>query len=347
MTISKRLIRWYLKTRRDLPWRKTKDPYTIWVSEVILQQTKVDQGLQYFHRFMKRFPDLPSLAMADPDEVMKIWQGLGYYTRARNLHDTARYINMNSGGMLPSTYAGLIKLKGIGPYTAAAVASIAFGEKVPVVDGNVIRVLSRVFGIRSSGTKTFFEKALEIMDTEEPGLFNQALMEFGALNCTPVTPSCPACILRKECFAYNYDAVRDLPVKKVKPEIKKRYFHYFIILDNDNMIIRKRDGSDIWKGLYDFPLIETGQPASLQKLRDTPGWKNIFGSPGPEVLKYSTIRKHILTHQVIFARFYFVGRYPARLLTGNYLKIHQKKLNDLPLPRLIDRFIKETNWLCI
>jgi A/G-specific adenine glycosylase len=346
MKISSLLINWYLENKRDLPWRTTKDPYTIWISEIILQQTRVEQGLQYFQRFMERFPDLPSLAGAEPDEVMKIWQGLGYYTRARNLHEAARCIVQKSGGRLPNTYAGLMKMKGIGPYTAAAIASIAFDEKVPVVDGNVIRVLSRLFGIYSADRKVFFNKAREIMEPERSGLFNQALMEFGALHCKPLKPHCSCCLFRKVCFALNHDAVQDLPVKKPKIKIRKRYFHYFIIREDEKLLIRKRDGTDIWKGLYDFPLIESEQPVSMTKLRDMPAWEDMFGSTGPAIIDHTAIRKHVLTHQVIFARFYLAGKLPHKLPSDHYfIKVQHDKLKDFPLPGLIDRFIRETDWM--
>jgi len=346
MNISPLLINWYLKNKRDLPWRNTKDPYTIWISEVILQQTRVEQGLQYFQRFMERFPDLQALARADTDEVMKIWQGLGYYTRARNLHEAAQYIDHKLGGKLPPTYSGLMKMKGVGPYTAAAIASFAYDEEVPVVDGNVIRVLARLFGINSSDKNIFLKKAQEVMEPGKPGLFNQALMEFGALQCAPVKPLCCYCLFQKECFAFIHGAVQDLPVKRVKPKIKKRYFHYFIIRDHEKLVIRKREGTDIWKGLYDFPLIETIHPVSLTKLKKMPGWKDIFGSTGPEIIDHSAICRHILTHQVIYARFYLVGEIPSRLHTKHhFMEVQHKRLGDLPLPRLIDRFIQETNWL--
>lgn len=346
MNISSQLIRWYLKNHRDLPWRTTKDPYTIWISEVILQQTRVEQGLHYFHRFMDRYPDLPALAGADADEVMKIWQGLGYYTRARNLLEAARFIDQELGGKLPSTYSGLIRIKGVGPYTAAAIASFAFKEKVPVVDGNVVRILSRFFGIYSLSRKIFFNKALEIMDTENPGLFNQALMEFGALHCTPIKPLCTGCTFRMECFAFNHDAIQDLPVKRTKPKIKMRYFHYFIIRDNEKLLMRKRDETDIWKGLYEFPMIETDKSVSLTKLKMMYEWENIFGSPGPGSISYSAIHKHILTHQVIFARFYLVDKILHPLnQKHHFIEVQHERLRDLPLPRLIDRFLQESDWL--
>jgi A/G-specific adenine glycosylase len=346
MNISSQLINWYCNNKRDLPWRNTKDPYTIWIAEVILQQTRVNQGLQYFRRFMERFPDLPALAGADTDEVMKIWQGLGYYSRARNLHETARYIVQHHDGKMPGTFSGLMVLKGIGSYTAAAIASFAFDEEVPVVDGNVVRVLSRLFGVYSVNKNIFFEKSREIMEPGKTALFNQALMEFGALHCTPVRPLCPSCMFRDECFAYQRDAVRELPVKREKTKLKKRYFHYFIIRDDQNLLMKKRDGNDIWEGLYDFPLIETKRSVSLTNLRNLTVWKELFGSPVPEIMNYSTIRRHILTHQVIFARFYLIGGITPRHLTGHqFMVVQLEQLRDLPIPRLIDRFLQETDWL--
>lgn len=340
------LIRWYLEHRRDLPWRDTKDPYTIWVSEIILQQTRVCQGLQYFHRFMERFPDIQTLAEAEADDIMKMWQGLGYYSRARNMHEAARHIHQHLGGKLPRTYSGLLAIKGIGPYTAAAIASFAFDEKVPVVDGNVIRFLSRLYGICSSDKKSFTEKALMIMDAGKPGLFNQAVMEFGALQCTPLKPLCKQCPFQNDCYAFCHNAINELPVKKTRPALKTRHFHYFIIRNHEKLIMKKRDSTDIWKGLYDFPLIETEKSVSLKKLITFREWSKLFGLPGPEIIEQSDIYKHILTHRVILARFYLVNAVPpGHLKDHNFIEVEYEKVRNLPVPILIDRFLHRTEWL--
>jgi len=345
MNLSNKLIRWYLENKRALPWRDTKDPYIIWISEIILQQTRVEQGLPYFQRFMVRFPDVESLACADGDDIMKVWQGLGYYSRAMNLHEAARHIHQNLGGQIPQTYSGLVKIKGIGPYTAAAIASFAFDEKVPVVDGNVIRFLSRLYGIYSSGKKIFIDKAYEIIETEKPGLFNQAVMEFGALHCTPMKPLCDTCPFKENCYAYHHNVIHELPVKKVKPEIKTRYFHYFIIPNHEKLVMKKRNSTDIWKGLYDFPLIETEKPISLKKLIPGREWKDLFGSSGASITACSDIYKHVLTHQIIFARFYLVNNLsPSHLINQDFIEIKFESIINLPVPKLIDRFLHNTDW---
>jgi A/G-specific adenine glycosylase len=344
-SIGQKLIRWYPGHRRDLPWRDTKDPYTIWVSEIILQQTRVGQGLQFFHRFMERFPDIQTLAEAETDEIMKIWQGLGYYSRARNMHEAARHVHQHLGGELPRTYSGLLRIKGIGPYTAAAIASFAFDEEVPVVDGNVIRFLSRLYGIYSSDKKSFTGKARTIMDTGKPGLFNQAVMEFGALQCTPMKPLCKKCPFQNDCYAFRHHAINELPVKKSRPVMKTRHFHYFIIRNHDKLIMKKRDGTDIWKGLYDFPLIETEKPVSLKKLITGREWLKLFGSPGPEISDHTDIHKHILSHQVILARFYLVHTVPpGHFADQNFIEVEYEKIGNLPVPKLIERFLEKTDW---
>ena len=262
MSISEALQNWYFYFKRDLPWRKTKNPYHILVSEVILQQTKVEQGLNYYRRFVEKFPDLHCLATAPQDEVFKIWQGLGYYARAKNLHHTAIFIDKNLNGIIPGNFDQLIQLKGIGPYTAAAVASIAFNEAKPTIDGNVTRVLSRIFGIAepkgsASLDKKIEEKACIILDKENPGTHNQALMELGALVCLPNNPNCIDCPISKSCHAYNCSNPLLYPVKIQTKKKKKRYFNYFFIIGSNKTFLQKRYKKDIWQGLYEPILIET------------------------------------------------------------------------------------------
>ncbi len=271
MSFSKTLITWYLDNKRDLPWRKTKDPYHIWLSEIMLQQTRVAQGLPYFLAFTEAFPTVFDLAKADEEKVLKLWQGLGYYSRARNLHATAKYISEELSGNFPNNYKDLLKLKGIGEYTAAAIASFSFKECVPVVDGNVYRVLSRYFDIEtdiaSSGAKKeFTQLASELIDKKKPELFNQAIMEFGALQCVPKSPDCNSCPLDNSCLALAKNKVSQLPIKLKKQKITNRFFNYLLVIDNKNQaIINKRTQKGIWHNLYEFPFENSFDYETLKK----------------------------------------------------------------------------------
>jgi len=267
---SKKIISWYEENKRDLPWRHTRDPYKIWLSEIILQQTRIAQGLPYYNRFVESFPDIISLADAKEDRVLRLWQGLGYYSRARNLHACAKKVRDELGGIFPQSFQELKKLPGIGSYTAAAIASFAFHEPVAVVDGNVYRVLARVLGsdqdISSSEGKAFFyEKANELIDKRQPDIYNQALMEFGALHCTPQNPKCDSCIFVKSCFAYQNGMQGVLPVNAKKQSIRKRYFTYIVIEYRGRLFMKKRQHGDIWNGLYDFFLIESPRLSKPEK----------------------------------------------------------------------------------
>ena len=258
---SKKVVEWYRLNQRSLPWRETKDPFHIWLSEIILQQTRVNQGLPYYEKFIEAFPSVDKLAAASEQKVLRLWQGLGYYTRARNLHKCAKMIVNSYGGSFPASYNELLLLPGIGAYTAAAIASISFNESVAVVDGNVYRVLSRVFGISTEinspkGKKEFFELANQLIDKKNPAMFNQAVMEFGALFCKPVNPSCESCTFKASCFAYNNNLVASLPVKKKNKPARRRYFYYFVIQSGKSLLMSKRGKKDIWEGLYDFYLLE-------------------------------------------------------------------------------------------
>lgn len=272
MEFSKSLIQWYLQNKRDLPWRKTIAPYQIWLSEIMLQQTRVAQGTPYFLKFIGAFPTVHDMAAAPEEQVLKLWQGLGYYSRARNLHATAKQVAFEMEGEFPDSYQGLLKLKGVGDYTAAAIASIAYGEPVPVVDGNVYRVLARYFGIEtdisSSGAKKqFTEVAATLLPKGRASEFNQAMMEFGALQCVPKNPDCSICIFNTECAAFLTGRVNQLPVKLKKTKVTNRFFNYLIIKDAvGNTVVNKRTAKGIWHNLYEFPLIETEEEVSAKEM---------------------------------------------------------------------------------
>ncbi|MEZ0181238.1 A/G-specific adenine glycosylase [Flavobacterium oncorhynchi] len=263
MDFHNTLIKWYLQNKRDLPWRNTTDPYQIWLSEIMLQQTRVAQGMPYFFAFTKEFPTVFDLANASEEQVLKLWQGLGYYSRARNLHKTAKYVAFDLGGSFPAAYKELLSLKGVGEYTAAAIASFSYNEAVPVVDGNVFRVLSRYFDIESdiaipATKKEFAELAYELMPKDNPAIFNQAIMEFGALQCVPKSPNCTICDFNDSCAALQKKKVMDLPVKSKKVKVTNRFFNYLILEDAfGNTLIQKRTAKGIWHNLYEFPLLET------------------------------------------------------------------------------------------
>jgi len=271
MTFGQKLIRWYLENKRDLPWRKSSDPYFIWLSEVILQQTRVAQGLPYYEKFVANFPTVFDLAQADEQQVLKIWQGLGYYSRARNLHYTAQFVVENLNGKFPSSYNELIKLKGIGSYTAAAIASFSENDDVAVVDGNVYRVLSRYFGIETDitstqGKKEFQSLADSVLERGNSSVYNQAIMEFGALQCTPKNPNCSECVLSDSCYALQKNKVDQLPVKSKKTKVTKRHLNYLVFLDaNQNTLINKRTQNGIWKNLYEFELVEFDHQPDFQE----------------------------------------------------------------------------------
>lgn len=348
MNFSQTIIRWYNKNERDLPWRHTKDAYKIWLSEIILQQTRVQQGLPYYETFVKKFPAIHHLAKAKEDAVMKAWQGLGYYSRARNLHHTAKFISKHLKGKFPDEFEEIKKLKGIGDYTAGAIASFAFNKPHPVVDGNVFRVLSRYFGIKTpidttEGKKEFTRKAEFLLDKKNPGLFNQAVMEFGALQCVPQNPDCRKCPLKKNCKAYLKNLVDVLPIKSKKGKIRTRYFNYLIIRQKGKILIRKRTENDIWKNLYDFPMIETNKEISSSQIK-----KMLRINPKSLVLNPKSF-KHILSHQIIFARFWEVksSEKNSSALNGmqnpNLSYINENQLGKLAFPRLIERYFDENS----
>ncbi|MBQ2858020.1 MAG: A/G-specific adenine glycosylase [Bacteroidaceae bacterium] len=337
-----KLIGWYEENKRDLPWRDTKDPYRIWISEIILQQTRVAQGYDYFVRFMERFPDVFTLAEADEDEVMKYWQGLGYYSRARNLHAAAR--SMASLGGFPTTYEGVLALKGVGEYTAAAICSFAYDMPYAVVDGNVYRVLSRWLGIdtpidSTSGKKEFAQAAQELMDKRRPALYNQAIMDFGALQCTPASPDCLFCPLADSCLALAQGRVDALPVKQHKTKVTHRFFNYIYVRTGGYTFIRKRTGNDIWKNLYEPLLIETdtdfseNEAAFEQKLLD------VLGETPKCFLKPVKMGvKHVLSHRVIHANFYELHLPDDFGSLEGYQKVPEEDLHKFAVSNLVYHF---------
>lgn len=346
MKISDILARWYDDHKRDLPWRRTEDPYAIWVSEIILQQTRVVQGIDYYEHFMKRFPDLQSLAKAEIEDVLRVWQGLGYYSRARNMHAAARQMIGDYGGIFPATYPELLTLKGIGPYTASAIASIAFNEPRAVMDGNVHRVMARLFGLSDppglagSACRTC-RKAEDLLDRTRPGIHNQAVMEFGALVCTPANPSCVSCPLQKHCMAFARNQVQELPVRRKKIKKKHRYFHYLIMHSGKGILLRQRTGRDIWQHLFEFPLIETSRPMSPGRLMEQPSWKQLSAHPRIEPARVSGVIRHILTHQVIHAKFYHLDNLPEdRALNPSFREVPLSEIGKIPVPKLIENYLK-------
>ncbi len=318
------LISWYEDHKRDLPWRGEPDPYKIWVSEIILQQTRVQQGWDYYIRFIDNFPDVKTLAEADEDRVLKVWQGLGYYSRARNMHAAAREIMEKHGGHFPNEYDKILSLKGIGNYTAAAISSIAFGLPYPAVDGNVIRIVSRIFGICDDVTQPAVVKKITAIceteiDSKRPGVFNQAAMDFGAMQCVPRNPDCDECPFQSSCYAYNNHLVDILPVKKKKAESKHRYFHYTVYLSDNQTIIEKRTESDIWRNMYQFPLTETNS----EEYADKP----LF-----------SIRE-VLSHQIIHAAFYVKNVKKLPKLSQNQLVIPFDDMEKYPMPKIMTEFL--------
>ena len=304
---TKVLLQWYPINKRELPWRSTQNPYIIWLSEIILQQTRVAQGLPYFVKFLEKYPTINDLAAAPEDEVLRMWQGLGYYSRARNLHACAKQIVSEFGGKFPDNYNKLLKLKGVGTYTAAAIASFAFKEKVAVVDGNVFRVLARYFGLSEdigtpAGKKAFESLANQLIPEDAPDEFNQAIMEFGALQCTPKNPDCSICPLNKSCFALRQDMIHLLPVKEKKVKVRNRNFIYYHVTCGNHVLVKKRGAKDIWEGLHDFPMEEVAD-LTQYRLQDSEYLED-FQSLEANILHEPEINyKHILTHQRIFSTF--------------------------------------------
>lgn len=327
------ILNWYCVNQRDLPWRKEKDPYKIWLSEIILQQTRVAQGLPYYYKFINEFPNITSMAASEEEKILKLWEGLGYYSRARNMHQTAKILTEKYEGVFPETYEDILKLKGIGEYTAGAIASFAFGTRVPIVDGNVYRVLSRVFGIdtdilSSAGKKEFRHLADSLLPDKNVGDYNQALMEFGALQCIPAKPSCDHCPLFYGCFARENKRQQVLPVKIKKTTKKVRDLEFLVLRFAQYLIVEKRTGNDIWKNLYQFPL----KTLELEFIRTE---------------RTSGMYKHILSHQVLQAVFHEKNFSSLKELleiaekTGGKV-VSPDELAMLPKPVLINKYLKDS-----
>jgi len=341
MLFSEKILLWYANNKRDLPWRSTYNPYNIWLSEIMLQQTRVAQGIPYYLKFIEHFPLVQDLANANEEKVLKLWQGLGYYSRARNLHATAKNIVENYKGEFPDTYKELLKLKGVGDYTASAIASISFNRPEPVVDGNVYRVLSRYYGIKTpinstEGVKYFKKIAREVMNIVEIRDYNQGIMEFGAIQCIPQNPNCNNCPLNTSCLALKENTVADLPVKIKKTKIKNRYFNYLIIVGIDEKtLIQQRTGKGIWQNLFEFPLLETDNEINLKEVEESLG-QVISLDTISDVYQYNQNKiVHKLSHQHLHTKFWIV-KTTSKLKDG----VPIKTLSKYPVPVLIADVIK-------
>ena len=344
MEFSNQLIYWYLQNDRDLPWRKTKNPYFIWLSEIMLQQTRVNQGLSYYLTFTKAFPTVFELANATESKVLKLWQGLGYYSRARNLHFSAKLIANEFKGEFPNNYNDIKKLKGIGDYTASAISSICFDEAQAVVDGNVYRVLARYFGISTpinstKGIKEFKELAQTLIDPSQPGTYNQAIMDFGALHCKPQNPLCNTCAFNTSCIALKEKTIKVLPVKEKKIKIRKRYFNFLVVLSEDHKtLFFERIGKGIWQGLYQFPLIESEASISQDLLTSNAEFKDLIELPLNITLFNEKEIVHKLSHQHLYTKFWIVkaNDFKAKTIAWNAIEKY-------PTPILIANFLKNFN----
>ena len=336
------LIEWYHEHKRDLPWRNTNDPYLIWISEIILQQTRVAQGYAYYQRFIERFPNLESLAAAEENEVLKYWQGLGYYSRARNLHQAAISVN----GVFPVKYEDILKLKGVGTYTAAAICSFAYNQPHAVVDGNVYRVLSRFFGINEpidsgKGKKIFASLAHDLLDKIQPALYNQAIMDFGALQCTPLSPDCTVCPFKSRCFAFNHNMVSSLPIKQNKTKTSERFFYYLLIRDNGNIYLNKRTENDIWKNLYELPLIESNTALAVDDFIRKQEFASIFKENSVVNVRLLNKTKHVLSHRIIYADFYELEAQDIKMdFLSKYTRLNMADLELYPVSRLMHNFFE-------
>ena len=345
MSFQSEIVAWYLKNKRDLPWRGTTNPYVIWLSEIILQQTRVEQGLPYFNKFLENFPDVEAFANASEEKVLKLWQGLGYYSRGRNMLYTAKYVMEHHNGYFPTAFQDLIKLKGVGDYTAAAISSFSINEKKAVVDGNVYRVLARYFGIEepinsTNGQKLFANLAQELIEDQQPSLYNQAMMEFGALHCKPKSPKCSDCPVQSGCTALKENKIDILPVKLKKLKIRKRWFNYFVGKTNHEILIKQRQPGDVWQHLYDFPLIETAGDDFENSLDFSEKIKNMFGEN--VVIKPLEAKKHILTHQIIYVQFFAIDNYIVNFNQHTEIKsVKIEAFKHLPHPKIIGDFIEK------
>lgn len=345
MSFSERILTWYAAHKRALPWRETKNPYVIWLSEIILQQTRVEQGMPYFLRFFETFPNVTKFAAAEESEILRLWQGLGYYSRARNMHRASKQVVELHAGDFPTAYQALLELPGVGEYTAAAIASFSKNSPHAVLDGNVFRVLSRYFGIHepinsTAGKKLFAKLAQEMLDRDHPGDYNQAIMDFGALQCKPKNPDCSTCVLQIDCVAYRSSLVDQLPVKLKGKKSRDRFFHYFVIEKEGEVMMSQRGEGDVWANLFEFPMLETTERLAVDQLMENEAYQQLFGDAVPAVLGAEV--KHLLSHQNIYARFY---KLPAESLQitkkreWNYYLL--ENLDKLAKHKLISSFVEQ------
>lgn len=345
-TFSNILIDWYEDNKRDLPWRYTNDPYKIWLSEIILQQTRVAQGMSYYLAFVSQYPTVADLAAATEDEVLTLWKGLGYYSRARNLHYTAKYIMEFYDGKFPKDYKDVLALKGIGKYTAAAICSFAYKGIYPVVDGNVLRVITRLYGITDSIDSTavvkyIYEISNTLIDQDRPDQFNQAIMEFGALQCTAKSPNCMTCPFSEICQARNQGLIEQIPFKAKKVKRKSRYFHYLILKDEGKTLVQRREEKDIWQGLYQFPMIETAD-SNILELITIQKDSNLELNFVSQKIESSDIHFQRLTHRDVHARFYHLLVSDIQsIIKDSYFLVDQKKVSNFALPKVIDDYLRK------
>jgi len=345
---TRNLLLWNKKiNKREMPWKGEKDPYKIWLSEIILQQTRVEQGWEYYNRFLKAYPTVRKLAKAPEEKVFKLWEGLGYYSRCKNLIATARFIAKEKNGKFPDTHEEILALKGVGPYTAAAIASFAFDLPHAVLDGNVFRVLSRYFGIKNdinsnTGKKIFTSLAAELLYRKQPGIYNQAIMDFGAVVCKPQKPLCTICPLKKECIALAKNIVEELPVKAKQPDRKKRWFYYLLVEHKGKVYVHKRGNNDIWENLYEFILLESGKPNTIEKIKAAPSFKKLVQHK-VEVKAVSKLYLQHLSHQTIQGCFIHISTKKAPVLEG-FEAVSFSRLRQLPFPRFIAGYLTESGY---
>ncbi len=351
MDFTEELLKWYEGNARELPWIGEKNPYYIWLSEIILQQTRVEQGRPYYERFVKQYPVIEDLAGAEEDEVMKLWEGLGYYSRARNLHASAKYVAEDLGGDFPDSYEEILKLKGVGPYTAAAVASFAYNLPHAVLDGNVYRILSRYFGIdipidSTAGKKEFSKLASELLPEGKAAVYNQAIMDFASTQCKPGKPDCQACVLSDACAAYASGRVTELPVKEKKLKRKERFFHYLVIRYEGDVFLQKRERKDIWQNLFEFPLLELDRmivaPAVLMKHDYC---KDLLGDLDPEMMDISKVYKQLLTHQKVHACFFEMEVSDISKGFDGLKRVSVNAVKEQAFPKTLNSYLLDRGWL--
>ncbi|MDE5420751.1 A/G-specific adenine glycosylase [Ancylomarina sp. DW003] len=345
--INTEIINWYEFNKRDLPWRNTSDPYKIWISEIMLQQTQVVTVIDYYHRFLNSFPTINALASADEQEVLNLWQGLGYYSRARNLHQAAKSIEDNYNGVFPTTFDEILKLKGIGVYTASAIAAFAFHLPQAAVDGNVYRVLSRLFGVSEptnspKGKREFQALADELMADAPPHVYNQAIIEFGALQCTAKNPNCEACPIQANCFAYINKQQSVFPVKKKKVKVTDRYFYYLLISGDEKFLMQQRGDKDIWRKMFEFPLIETQNKIELVDLIKSESWQSLFKGLDVKVREHIVSKVHKLSHQNLYIEFIHIDANTEVLMERtDLILIDKEEASGYPMPKPIEAHLKQ------